>query len=493
MQGISSAKTLSDTDIAESSFGGVSKPRSPTTAKEEENFPERNTGLLRMEAFSPLHSGELSLGVSSSSCSQVQQVKVKELSVPAEDMEKVEDILNIWSGNLKANLMAELSKWRLTIIEQHKLELKNQNENHAEHILQLNGHIDKLQDVIQTYEKSIQRKDEVISNLTRAVDKHKERMELMKTFTHWRRRLAEAKQESYANGLADQHYKNGLLKNTLKAWRLVIESGWKDKVEKACRTRAEEVCIELSNDYDFKLRQLNGALEEARAEVQRLHAEREQFESGMKKAFMRGVCALNVEAMSMFQSRENQMEHDPLQRRDERSSSPSVAFQSPPVASTHVSPTPYDLPSSFQSSALTAEPNFTPHFGPSSYSQPKDEGSISAGISVPTLSTQKLPVTRIVTSGQQKAGKTITARITGRSELAQKVSKSGGGIMSMAVTPPMSSIVVEKHHPVTQQTISQATAAKYPRSVQQSTINGRSTSQSGRVSQGGFHSIKVVD
>ena len=31
-----------------------------------------------------------------------------------------------------------------------------------------------------------------------------------------------------------------------------------------------------------------------------LHKEREYYEENMKKAFMRGVCALNMEAMNMF-------------------------------------------------------------------------------------------------------------------------------------------------------------------------------------------------
>lgn len=42
------------------------------------------------------------------------------------------------------------------------------------------------------------------------------------------------------------------------------------------------------------------ALQKAQAEIQRLHKERERYEDSMKKAFMRGVCALNIEALSMF-------------------------------------------------------------------------------------------------------------------------------------------------------------------------------------------------
>lgn len=46
--------------------------------------------------------------------------------------------------------------------------------------------------------------------------------------------------------------------------------------------------------------QLNEALEASRLEVKRLYVQRDRYEEAMKKAFMRGVCALNMEAMNMF-------------------------------------------------------------------------------------------------------------------------------------------------------------------------------------------------
>ena len=42
------------------------------------------------------------------------------------------------------------------------------------------------------------------------------------------------------------------------------------------------------------------SLDEARVDVQQMKAERDLFAENMKKAFMRGVCALNLEAMTMF-------------------------------------------------------------------------------------------------------------------------------------------------------------------------------------------------
>lgn len=50
--------------------------------------------------------------------------------------------------------------------------------------------------------------------------------------------------------------------------------------------------------------QLNEALQQSQQEVAQLSMERENFEENMKKAFMRGVCALNMEAMTMFGDQE---------------------------------------------------------------------------------------------------------------------------------------------------------------------------------------------
>ncbi|CAI9624458.1 unnamed protein product, partial [Staurois parvus] len=343
-------------------------------SQQEQIVFQRSPFASGLEAFSPVHSDEMSLhGSSSSSRSQMEQVRVTELPVSAENMQQVEDLLDLWSGNLKTNVITELGKWKLTVIENHKLEMKQQSEKHAEHITHLSNQIDNIKGLLQTYETSIRRKDEVISNLTHALEKHKEKIELMRAFTHWRLQQIEARQEDYACSLADRHYRKVLLKNSWRTWHSAIEVNWKDKVEQACRARAEEVCIQLSIDYEAKVAQLNGAIEDAKAEVQRLLEERDHFEGTMKKAFMRGVCALNMEAMSMFQEREIHMGHDLPSRRDDLGSNPSVTFQQPPASAPLIS-SQHDVPLPVHSPAgpSPSDQNFRSHFGPSGISQSKD-------------------------------------------------------------------------------------------------------------------------
>lgn len=59
--------------------------------------------------------------------------------------------------------------------------------------------------------------------------------------------------QSYEGKLADQYFERTLLKKVWKGWRSVVQRQWKDVVERACQARAEEVCVQISNDYEAKL------------------------------------------------------------------------------------------------------------------------------------------------------------------------------------------------------------------------------------------------
>lgn len=54
---------------------------------------------------------------------------------------------------------------------------------------------------------------------------------------------------------------------------------------------------------------------------------------------------------------------------------------------------------------------------------------------------------RVVTASQEKHSKTITARITARNDVGKTV---GSKLQLMGVAPPITSVMVERHHPVTQ-------------------------------------------
>nr|XP_015219719.1 PREDICTED: centrosomal protein POC5 isoform X1 [Lepisosteus oculatus] len=479
--------------------------RAPTTEMEpgaQLEMLEGQEAPIRILFESDVESGNMKTP-SERSLQRTPDNLVTEIFVSEENINRMENILDIWGNNLKENVMMELRKWKVSFIEQHRRELKKEREKHASQMAEFVTEMDNLKELLHTYEISNQRKDEVISNLTQGIERQREKLELMRTFTHWRIQHSEAREEAYANSLADQHYRLMLKKKVWAAWHSVIEVNWRERVERACQARAEEVCHQLSSDYAAKMAELSEELSNARGEIQRLHSERDRYEDSMKKAFMRGVCALNMEAMSMFHGRESRLESDRPPSREEPSSSSSAPFPPQPAPSARFSPVHLEPPGPPASSS-DAEQMFISHFGPSSAASRTADCISSATVvnsAAPTsgpVSAHRLPTTRVVTSSQQKASKTITARITGRTDLGPKSSRVTGNLSVMGVAPPMSSVVVERHHPVTQLTIGQATAAKYPRSTNHSSAPataGKGSTHAGRAhhSSSNIQSIKVVE
>lgn len=460
-----------------------------------------------MDFFSSHLLGDSSSPATNSTPTDAHEIIVGDCFVSDENLQRVENVLDLWSSELKTNIISELSKWRLNFIDWHRMEMKKEKEKHAAHVKQLCSQINDLKELQKTFEISIGRKDEVISSLSHAISKQKERIELMRTFFHWRIDHVKSRQDVYEGKLADQYFQRTLLKKVWKGWHSLIQRQWKEVLERACQARAEEVCIQISNDYETKVAMLSGALENAKAEIQRMQQEKEHFEDSMKKAFMRGVCALNLEAMTIFQNRNDAGTDFTNNKKEEYGSGVQGREHSAPLDPS-VAPVPSALTGQLLPSPPTGvvgAPGATavPSAASASMTSAGAASVPSAGTRIPASAlsgvastAEEMYVPRVVTSAQQKAGRTITARITGRCDFASK-NRINSSLAIMGVSPPMSSVVVEKHHPVTVQTIPQATAAKYPRTIHPENSMSASRSLGTRSahpqSLTSIQSIKVVD
>ncbi|XP_076016010.1 centrosomal protein POC5 isoform X2 [Genypterus blacodes] len=412
---------------------------------------------------------------------------ITEMFISEESINRMENILDTWSSNLKSNVRMELRNWKMAFIDRHQLEMRKEKEKYAAQAASFRSELGSMKDLLQTYETSNQRKDEMVVNLSKVLDRQKDRLEKMRAFSHWRIQHTEVKEEAYAARIAQQHYQFQLKKKVWSGWHALIQKHWKVKVEQACRKKAEEVCVQLTAEHEAKLAEHHEEMEKAQAEIQRLRLQRERSEESMKKAFMRGVCALNMEALNMFQSTEGRSEE---------------AADAPP---------PQDGPGSSSQAQLQPRPNtcsrFSPYHMDHQAPPPHSEGEETVAVTFKTLdalpphtvahsslplggtaSTHKQVAGRTVSASQPKPSKTtLTTRITARPDVGKAIHAN---LQTMSVAPPMSSVIVERHHPVTQLTIGQAIAAKYPRSSQQphGSTRGKSSSKTCH-----SHSIKVVD
>ncbi|XP_064645431.1 centrosomal protein POC5-like isoform X2 [Lineus longissimus] len=365
------------------------------------------------------------------------------------DVSRMETLLDQWTFDLKRNVLAELSQMKIMIIEHSKNHLNIEKERHAAEMEQAQNEMENLKELLHTYETSIQRKDEVISNLTRALQRHKEKFDMMRTFCDWRIKHNDTKREAFASNLARKHYSHVIERKAWDAWHSLIQDKWRNRVEKACQSKATEVCMGLTNDYEARIKSLNEALEASRIEVCKLQEERDKYEETMKKAFMRGVCALNLEAMNMFQEGEKKEFQGNLQDiaeaagtagrsdfEDRENQAPRTVPQEP----VYYNPAPVGAPARVVTSqAATTSRTVS--------SQAKTSSTLSSKQTKTTTSTRP---------------KVLSAKITAKSDPKGHVAPHCGS-SSMGLAPPMSSVLVERHQPINKQTIGKAVASTYPK------------------------------
>ena len=87
-----------------------------------------------------------------------------------------------------------------------------------------------------------------------------------------------------------------------------IFQSWRKWTRQTVRTRIEEVIYERhKKGFDEEVARLTEhidalhvELRDTKAELNGALAQREKTEKNMKQAFMRGLCAMNIEAMSMM-------------------------------------------------------------------------------------------------------------------------------------------------------------------------------------------------
>jgi len=252
------------------------------------------------------------------------------------DMLRLETNLDEWSCGLRQNILAELTQIKLRLLQQQKARVMDEREKSGHRLARVTREGEELKELVATCERNIAQKDGIIANLTSSLQKQKTKGELMRSFHAWKLRHCDEKREDFACKIAAQWHSQRVLWRSFRAWQSVVEGKWKERVERACQNRAQEVCEQLTRDYEGKIAQLQRQLGHAHAEIAGMRADRDQFEERMKKGFMRGVCALNLEAMTMFKEDEGTKENcEPVQPEGRQAASETVMS---PVHSEHPLP-----------------------------------------------------------------------------------------------------------------------------------------------------------
>lgn len=255
-----------------------------------------------------------------------------------ENMVSLETALDSWTTSLKREVMSEFCKAKLQMIAQKQAQFEGEQNKFAARLHVKEVENENLKELLSKYEQHIANKDAIIKSLSEAMSKEKSRNELQKNFFLWRQAIWDKKHEQTNLAIADAHHHKVLKSKALHGWFGTIQSNWRQRVEKACQDKAKEVCTQLSADYEQRISEITLKLSAAYREIEILNAKRVEYEENMKKAFMRGVCALNMEAMGMFHEDTSQSIAGGVHAGHSNHTVTGRSSHTVPVAATHTNP-----------------------------------------------------------------------------------------------------------------------------------------------------------
>lgn len=160
--------------------------------------------------------------------------------------------------------------------------------------------LDMTKEKLKLTEITVIKKNEAIENVTKQFEKQREKTDLQRVMMEWKFKKLENEKEEFTIKIADKFYMQRLRTKYFLSWHLFTSTRHKLKLEKACKKKAEEVCYDLATKYETKIKRIDEELRVAKSEIDAYKEEMCKNEDYMKKALMRGVCALNMEAMSIF-------------------------------------------------------------------------------------------------------------------------------------------------------------------------------------------------
>ncbi|KAJ3034947.1 Centrosomal protein poc5, partial [Rhizophlyctis rosea] len=208
--------------------------------------------------------------------------------------------LDKWTGMMRRAVLQDFLTAKQSLSDRHTLLIHHAKQESASEVTELTHQLAEAKAQISTHEAKMERRNKLVESALGVLDRKRARSTLTLSFARWRVKQAECKRVRLSCQLADRHYRRVQARQCLFGWQRVTGVSWRRTVEKRIQIGAEKTMEGMSVEYEKRISDLTNQLEETLTLLRKSELERAQAQEEMKKALMRGVCALNMEAMSMF-------------------------------------------------------------------------------------------------------------------------------------------------------------------------------------------------
>ncbi|KAJ3299537.1 Centrosomal protein poc5 [Borealophlyctis nickersoniae] len=216
------------------------------------------------------------------------------------DATKFGESLEKWTGLMRKAILADFVDAKTDLAHRHALLIERARNEVSDQLAAVNAELRDAKTVLEGYEAKVAAKERLVDSALTYLEEKRKGATLAMFMSRWRVKYADRRRLNISMRLAERHCNRVRARKAVFAWQRVTGVSWRRVVEKRIRVEAEKSMESLAEQYEKRIADLTSQLS---ATLTRLHAtelDRARAQEDMKKAFMRGVCALNMEAMSMF-------------------------------------------------------------------------------------------------------------------------------------------------------------------------------------------------
>ena len=209
-------------------------------------------------------------------------------------------VFDAWVSDVRASFLAKFASTRQTLEERYNALLSETEAAHAEENEansrvreDLEAHVSGLETALSESEANVRVLDAHIRKLEGERDKAE---------AETKTKVAEAQQVGIARAshIVRSIRSQRLLRSALSAWSKMVQRRRIRALERACEARVEEAAQIVTEEYSAQLDQAYTRIAQLEADLEAAKFNKKHYQDGIKAAFMRGVSALNIEAIEMF-------------------------------------------------------------------------------------------------------------------------------------------------------------------------------------------------
>lgn len=259
-------------------------------------------GSVNASTADPDHS---SVGGDNNGLTRQSMREIEISGVAEKDIDEVNETLTHHYGLLREAINEKLHSMKKNMIVRHQEEIANVTIASEESNNSLQDKIERLKEEI--YELKMDNNDLVLQQgkfLKAWSNKQNQLVSIQRAgvlFRRWKANVQRIKNDRETNRLwVRRYHQNRMMAQVLSSWRTVARAERKKKETMLWKKQMKDITTKLVNKYEKSLADLRSELAATLLQIRHKNEDQTFVEEKMKQAFMRGICALNREAMVLF-------------------------------------------------------------------------------------------------------------------------------------------------------------------------------------------------